>query len=96
MTNQYGKIGPAIIEDIAKHTQDNDDFTSPIILYVLPQLDGTRNLVASWEKNQYLYKLYHDSYASEIVKFNVQIDEISSATHTTNVQKYRSFMTYKS
>lgn len=40
ITNQYRKIGPAIIEDIAKHTQGNDDFTSPIILYVLPQFEG--------------------------------------------------------
>ncbi|MGD6961520.1 AAA family ATPase [Fictibacillus phosphorivorans] len=38
--NNYRKIGPAIIEDIAKHTQDNDDFTSAIILYVLPQFEG--------------------------------------------------------
>ncbi|CQR46581.1 5-methylcytosine-specific restriction enzyme B [Paraliobacillus sp. PM-2] len=40
LINNYRKIGPAIIEDIAKHTQENEDFTSAIILYVLPQFEG--------------------------------------------------------
>jgi MoxR-like ATPase len=40
LINKYRKIGPAIVEDIAKHTRDNDDFTSAIILYVLPQFEG--------------------------------------------------------
>lgn len=40
LINQYRKIGPAIIEDIARYTQENDDFTSAIILYVLPQFEG--------------------------------------------------------
>jgi len=40
LINNYRKIGPAIVEDIAKHTQDNDDFTSAMILYVLPQFEG--------------------------------------------------------
>ncbi len=40
LINHYRKIGPAIVEDIARHTQDNDDFTSAIILYVLPQFEG--------------------------------------------------------
>ncbi|WP_164214787.1 AAA family ATPase [Virgibacillus sp. YIM 98842] len=40
LINVYRKIGPAIIKDIAMHTQDNDDFTSAIILYVLPQFEG--------------------------------------------------------
>jgi MoxR-like ATPase len=40
LINHYRKIGPAIIEDIAKHSQDNEDFTSAIILYVLPQFEG--------------------------------------------------------
>lgn len=40
LINDYRKIGPAIIQDIAKHTQENDDFTSAIILYVLPQFEG--------------------------------------------------------
>ncbi len=40
LINNYRKIGPAIVADIAKHTQFNDDFTSAIILYVLPQFEG--------------------------------------------------------
>lgn len=40
LINQYRKIGPAIIKDIAQYTQDNDDFTSALILYVLPQFEG--------------------------------------------------------
>jgi energy-coupling factor transporter ATP-binding protein EcfA2 len=40
LINNFRKIGPAIVKDIAKHTQDNDDFTSAIILYVLPQFEG--------------------------------------------------------
>ncbi|GAB3802256.1 AAA family ATPase [Virgibacillus kimchii] len=40
LINNYRKIGPAIIKDLAMHTQDNDDFTSAIILYVLPQFEG--------------------------------------------------------
>lgn len=40
LINAYRKIGPAIVKDIAMHTQDNEDFTSAIILYVLPQFEG--------------------------------------------------------
>ncbi len=40
LINNYRKIGPAIVEDIAKHTQENEDFTSAVILYVLPQFEG--------------------------------------------------------
>ncbi|MGZ4160661.1 MAG: AAA family ATPase [Neobacillus sp.] len=38
--NKYRQIGPAIIEDLAKYTVDDADFTSSIILYVLPQFEG--------------------------------------------------------
>src|SRR5699024_2653653 len=38
--NQVRKIGPAIVEDIVKHTYVDPDFTSAIILYVLPQFEG--------------------------------------------------------
>ena len=40
LINKYRKIGPAIVQDIVNHTIDNEDFTSPIILYVLPQFEG--------------------------------------------------------
>ncbi|RKQ29333.1 AAA family ATPase [Oceanobacillus halophilus] len=38
--NQYRPIGPAIVEDLAKYTAVDADFTSAIILYVLPQFEG--------------------------------------------------------
>lgn len=40
LINQYRKIGPAIIRDIARYTAQNNDFISAIILYVLPQFEG--------------------------------------------------------
>lgn len=38
--NKYRQIGPAIVQDIAKFTSEEDDFTSALILYVLPQFEG--------------------------------------------------------
>lgn len=38
--NYYRPIGPAIVEDIANYTANSGDFTSAIILYVLPQFEG--------------------------------------------------------
>ncbi|RAZ81128.1 AAA family ATPase [Planococcus halotolerans] len=38
--NEYRKIGPAIVRDIANYTIEDGDFTSAIILYVLPQFEG--------------------------------------------------------
>lgn len=40
LINQYRKIGPAIVHDIARYTVIDEDFTSAIILYVLPQFEG--------------------------------------------------------
>ncbi|CAH0307397.1 5-methylcytosine-specific restriction enzyme B [Peribacillus sp. Bi96] len=40
LINQYRKIGPAIVKDIANYTAESEDFTSAIILYVLPQFEG--------------------------------------------------------
>lgn len=40
LINQYRKIGPAIIRDIAQYTVLSHDFVSAIILYVLPQFEG--------------------------------------------------------
>lgn len=38
--NKYRKIGPAIIEDIAKFINSKGDYTSGIIIYIFPQLEG--------------------------------------------------------
>ena len=40
LINKYRQIGPAIVEDIAMFTQEEGDFTSAIILYVMPQFEG--------------------------------------------------------
>lgn len=38
--NRYRTIGPAILKDIASYTIEDEDITSAIILYVLPQFEG--------------------------------------------------------
>ncbi|AST91081.1 hypothetical protein BC6307_07215 [Sutcliffiella cohnii] len=40
LINEIRQIGPAIVEDLAKFTQEDGDFTSAIILYVMPQFEG--------------------------------------------------------
>jgi 5-methylcytosine-specific restriction enzyme B len=38
--NKYRIVGPAIIEDMANYVSDKGDYTSAVILYVLPQFEG--------------------------------------------------------
>lgn len=38
--NEYRAIGPAILKDVANYVEDKDDWSSAIILYVLPQFEG--------------------------------------------------------
>jgi len=41
IVNKYRKIGPAIIEDVYRYVKDTEnDFTSALIMYVLPQFEG--------------------------------------------------------
>lgn len=40
LINKYRIIGPAIIEDIARYVSGLGEYTSAIILYVLPQFEG--------------------------------------------------------
>jgi MoxR-like ATPase len=40
LINEYRQIGPAIVADLAKFTEEDGDFTSAIILYVMPQFEG--------------------------------------------------------
>lgn len=40
LINKYRKIGPALIEDIARFIELGGDYTSSIIIYILPQLEG--------------------------------------------------------
>lgn len=38
--NQFRKLGPAIVKDLAYYTSTEADFTDAILLYVMPQLEG--------------------------------------------------------
>lgn len=40
LINNYRIIGPATMEDIARYVSESGDYTSAIILYVLPQFQG--------------------------------------------------------
>lgn len=40
LTNKYRMVGPAIIEDVLKFTNETKDFTSAIIMFILPQFEG--------------------------------------------------------
>lgn len=39
-------------------------------------IDGKQNLVASWLNNGFLYKIYHDSTGSNLLRFQVTTDEL--------------------
>ena len=43
--NDYRKIGPAIVEDLAQFIALGGDYISSIVLYVLPQLEGLYDTV---------------------------------------------------
>ena len=51
--NKYRKIGPAIVEDIYNYLLENDDdYISAIISYVMPQFEGIRaKEIDSFKKN---------------------------------------------
>lgn len=38
--NRYRKVGPAIVEDIGNYVSEGGDYTSAIVIYILPQLEG--------------------------------------------------------
>jgi len=40
ITNRYRKIGPGIIEDVARYVSIEGDYTSAVILYTFPQFEG--------------------------------------------------------
>jgi len=55
-------------------------------------LDGTQNLVAQWETDDYYYKIFHDSTGSVI--FNINAHEISNSTNSYLKQKYASIQAF--
>ncbi|SDQ81337.1 hypothetical protein [Virgibacillus salinus] len=54
-------------------------------------MDGSQNMVASWEKDSYVYRLYHDSTGSDVVQFGVGASEIAESDNPYIQQKYQSF-----
>ena len=54
-------------------------------------MDGSHNLVASWDTDSHLYKLYHDSTGSGEVKFSISSNEISESNNVYLKRKYQSF-----
>lgn len=50
--NKYRRVGPAIIEDIARYVSVEGDYTSAVILYVLPQFEGVmENDIKNLQRN---------------------------------------------
>lgn len=42
-------------------------------------VDGTNNIVASWQDDEFLYKIYHDSTGSNNLSFNIGFDEVEGS-----------------
>ncbi|MDL4842621.1 hypothetical protein [Aquibacillus rhizosphaerae] len=55
-------------------------------------MDGTQNMLASWEKESYLYKLYHDSTGSNNISFRVSENEVADSNNPYLIQRYQSFV----
>ncbi len=47
----------------------------------LQLIDGKNNLVASWENDDFIYDIYHDSQGSRELAFNISTEEVSAYSH---------------
>ncbi len=56
-------------------------------------MDGSQNMVASWEKESHIYQLFHDSTGSNEIHFSVAANEISKSNNSYLQKKYQSFTT---
>jgi len=54
-------------------------------------LDGSQNKVASWEKDDCRYTIYHDSAGSGKAKFHLKSSEIANSNNLFLKQKYHAF-----
>lgn len=70
-----------VIKLIKENTKDSQ----------LHLMDGSQNLVASWDTKSHLYKLYHDSTGSGEVKFSILSSEILQSNNNYLKRKYQSF-----
>jgi AAA domain (dynein-related subfamily). len=66
--NQYRKIGPAIVEDIARFISDGGDYTSAILMYALPQFEG----LSEDRVNQFVQNILDSNLRGLIDKDNLQ------------------------
>ncbi|MGD6961521.1 hypothetical protein ACQCVB_04885 [Fictibacillus phosphorivorans] len=72
-----------IIQLIKKNTEESQ-------LYLM---DGSQNMVASWGKDTFLYRLYHDSNGSNGINFRISASEIAESNNPYLRNKYKSFTT---
>lgn len=54
-------------------------------------MDGTENIVASWERGEYEYAIYHDSTGPRELSFTTYISELKDSTHSYVERLYASF-----
>ncbi|WP_416150244.1 hypothetical protein ACM26V_04450 [Salipaludibacillus sp. HK11] len=54
-------------------------------------MDGSQNKVASWEKDNFHYTIYHDSTGSGKTKFHLKSTEIANSNNLFLKQKYHAF-----
>jgi hypothetical protein len=54
-------------------------------------LDGTQNMVATWESSSHVFKIFHDSTGSAGIHFLVSSNEIANSNNSYLIQKFRSF-----
>ncbi|GAB3802261.1 hypothetical protein [Virgibacillus kimchii] len=53
-------------------------------------MDGSSNLVASWNKGDHIYRLYHDAIGSGAISFRITGSEIKKSDNPYLKQKYQS------
>lgn len=54
-------------------------------------LDGSQNMVATWESSSHVFKIFHDSTGSAGIHFLVSSNEIANSNNSYLRQKFRSF-----
>ncbi|MEZ7171777.1 hypothetical protein [Sporosarcina sp. OR05] len=63
--------------------------------YKLLLLDGTQNMVATWEDEHKTYRLYHDSIGSQKKRFLIRLSEIANSDNPYLQRKHMAMTTYR-
>ena len=63
--------------------------------YKLLLLDGTQNMVATWEDEHKTYQLYHDSIGSQQKRFLIRLSEIANSDSPYLQRKHMAMTTYR-